>query len=299
MNTSPSRTLSWLLAVALPTAASGCDLQKLGSQATARSVAVATLLATPAFEVKAGAVVGLDGGPSGLDAGTLGLADAGVTVPSQTLATVFFGQRQGDALDVAPTGVAGATVRLVEVDGGAWPLADQGGGNYLLVGEDAGFAYRSNATYDFEIVQAGKTYVAEVERVPAQETVPEFHPPTGVVELSVGQSFTFTRPPPPAGEERHLGFVNVFTVGNDGKQGLPTFSNVPTTPLDFLLLVVTPGPWRSESVTVPATAFPAPDTHYLVVLQAGKLGGPKSDNLFSGSAIIAGTAEIAVVKTRP
>jgi hypothetical protein len=52
-------------------------------------------------------------------------------------------------------------------------------------------------------------------------------------------------------------------------------------------------------VTIPATAFPDKDHNYVIVFQSAKLGGPKSTNLFSGSAILAGTADIAVVKTNP
>ena len=44
--------------------------------------------------------------------------------------------------------------------------------------------------------------------------------------------------------------------------------------------------------------FPDPDMNYIVVFQSAKLGGPKSDNLFSGSAILAGTADVAIIKTR-
>ncbi len=286
--------------------ASGCDLQKIGNQATARTVAVSTLLSTPAVEVKAEAVAsnGLDAGLADLDAGLLLdggvlLSDAGVTVPAQNLAFVFFGQRQGESLDTAPVGTAGAQVTLAEVGGGRFPLEDLGGGNYSLTAADAGFTYRDGATYNFEIVHAGATYVAEVTRVPTKEVITQFHPPAGYVELEAGAAFTFTRPDPPSGEDRHLGFVNVFPLSREGSQGQPTFTNVPTTPLAFLKLVVAPNDWKTTTVTVPGTAFPDRDTNYLVVLQSAKLGGPKSDNLFTGSAILAGTADVAVIKTRP
>lgn len=283
----------------------GCDLQTLGSQATAKSVAVSTLLSTPAVEVKAGAIAGngldaglpdLDGGLL-LDAGVL-LTDAGVTIPAQNLAFVFFGQRQGTNLDSPPTGTAGAQVTLVEVGGGRFPLADQGGGNYSLSDADAGFTYKDGATYDFEIVQGGATYVAEVERVPAKENIAQFHPAAGYVELDANAEFTFTRPEPPAGEDRHLGFINVFPISSNGSQGQPTYTNIPTTPLAFLKLVVAPNDWKTTVVTIPGSAFPQRDANYLVVLQSAKLGGPKSANLFTGSAILAGTADVAVVKTR-
>jgi hypothetical protein len=34
-------------------------------------------------------------------------------------------------------------------------------------------------------------------------------------------------------------------------------------------------------------------------MQTARLGGPTSKNLFIGSAIFAGTAEVGIVKTRP
>lgn len=289
----------------------GCDFQTIGSQATAKAVAVSTLLATPAVEVKAGAIAGngLDGGlpefdggllPDGglgLDAGVF-LTDAGLVIPPQNVAFVFFGQRQGTNLDSPPVGTAGAQVTLVEVGGGRFPLADQGGGNYSLTDADAGFVYRDGATYDFEIVQGGGTYVAEVSRVPSKETIPQFHPAAGYVELDANTEFSFTRPEVPAGEDRNLGFVNVFPINANGSQGQPTYTNIPTTPLAFLKLVVAPNEWKTTVVTIPGSAFPNRDSNYIVVLQSAKLGGPKSANLFTGSAILAGTADVAVVKTR-
>ncbi len=50
-------------------------------------------------------------------------------------------------------------------------------------------------------------------------------------------------------------------------------------------------------VTIPGTAFPEKDHNYVIVLQSAKIGGPKSENLFSGSAILGGTADIGIVKT--
>lgn len=283
----------------------GCDFQTIGSQATAKAVAVSTLLATPAVEVKAGAVAGngldaglpdLDGG-LGVDAGVF-FSDAGLVIPAQNVAFVFFGQRQGTNLDAAPTGTAGAQVSLVEVGGGRFPLEDQGGGNYSLTDADAGFVYRDGATYQFEIAQGGGTYVAEVTRVPAKENITQFHPAAGYVELDANAEFTFTRPEVPAGEERNLGFINVFPINSNGSQGQPTYTNIPTTPLAFLKLVVAPNDWKTTVVTIPGSAFPNRDANYIVVLQSAKLGGPKSANLFTGSAILAGTADVAVVKTR-
>jgi hypothetical protein len=295
----------------------GCDLSK---QVTAKTVAVSTVLVTPAVTINAeaiagGSLPGFDGGlpfdagsfdgsfpfdAGGFDAGAL-FGDGGLslTLPSQTVVYVFFGQRQGDSLDVAPVGTAGVNVTLSQVGGGSWKLADQGGGNYALLGDDAGFVYKDNATYDFTMELSGTTYVAEVTRVPAQERIAKFHEGPGYLLVDAGADLTFTRVEPSPQDELPLGFVNVFPVGAQGSQGQPTYTNVPKTPLEFLKLVVVPNDWKKLSVTIPGSAFPEKDHNYIIVLQSAKLGGPKSDNLFTGSAILAGTADLAIVKTRP
>ncbi len=280
---------------------SGCNL---ASQATSKTVAISTVLSTPAVEVKAGALAGngLDAGLTLPDAGFAfdagALLDAGVLVPRLDLAYVFFGQRQSESLDVAPQGLPGATVTLEQVGGRSWSLADQGGGSYAL-GPDAGFTYQNGATYDFSMTLAGVTYVAEVAQVPDHEEIAAFHPAGGYVSLAAGSSFTFTRPDPPLGQGRPLGFVNVFPVALDGTRGAPTYTNVPQTPLEFLKLVVAPSDWQRTLVTIPGSAFPQTDRNYVIVMQAAKLGGPKSANLFTGSAVLAGTADLAIVKTGP
>lgn len=281
----------------------GCDFQKLGSQATAKTVAVSTLLTTPAFELKAEAVAsnGFDASIPDFDAGFVldgGLltTDAGVLVPAQNAAFVFFGQRQGDSLDSAPVGTAGATATLVQEGGGSWQLDDVGSGSYSL-SPDAGFTYQDDATYTFRFVWQSQTYEGKIERVPTREVIPEFHPASGYVALQAGEAFSFTRPDPPQGEDRNFGFVNVFPINREGAQGEPTYSNIPTTPLAFLKLVAAPTDWKRTVVTIPGSAFPDADANYVILLQSAKLGGPTTDNLFLGSAILAGTSDIAIIKT--
>lgn len=300
MNTSPTTPLLLLTFLVL---GSGCDLGKVGNQATAKTVAVSTLLTTPQFEIKADAIAfgAFDASIPSFDAGIIDAGafwtDAGLVVPAQNLAFVFFGQRQGESLDVAPTGVAGATAKLMETGGPTFVLSDQGGGAYALL-PDAGFVYRENATYQFEFGYEASTYVAEVARVPARENIPQFHTSEGYVTLDAGSPFTFVRPDPLGGQDRNMGFLNVFPINADGSQGQPTYTNIPTNALGFLKLIVAPTDWKSTTVTIPGTAFPRADANYVIVLQSAKLGGPKSDNLFSGSAILAGTADVAIVKTR-
>jgi hypothetical protein len=278
-----------------------CDLQKIGNQATAKSVAVGIILATPPVEIKAQAVALRDAGfnfpaDSGIDAGAL-FADAGITVPGQNIVTLYFGQREGSGLDIAPTGTTGASVSLVEVGGPTFQLKEEGSGNYVAQ-DDAGFKYKSNATYTFNISHLGTTYVAEIEKTPTQETIAKFHDAPGFIEINANESVSFTRPDPLSGQDRQLGFINVFAINSSGGNKTATYSNIPTTPLGFLKLVVVPNEWKESVVTIPGTAFPSAKSNYVIVLQSAKLGGPKSDNLFSGSAILAGAADVGIVKTK-
>lgn len=304
MNSSPTITRAALASLTF-LGLVACDLQKIGNQAAAKTVAVSTLLSTPAIEVKGAAVAGngFDAGLSGLDAGGIifdggvTLDDAGINIPAQNLAFVFFGQRAGESPDSPPVGTPGATATLTQVGGPTFSLDDQGSGTYAL-SPDAGFVYQPGATYQFEFKLAAQTYLAGVENVPNKEIIPEFHPPEGYLELDAGSDFSFLRPDPPQGQNRNLGFVNVFAVNAQGTTGEPTYTNVPSSAVGFIKLLLAPTDWTVTKVEIPGSAFPNPDSNYIVVLQSAKLGGPKTDNLFSGSAILAGTANVAIIKTR-
>ena len=91
--------------------------------------------------------------------------------------------------------------------------------------------------------------------------------------------------------------MTVVPLGSNGEKGQATYSNVPTSPVEFLQLAATPALFREARVTIPATAFPNPKQTYLVIFQAVRMGGPESDNLFLGSVVLAGTAEVGIVRT--
>ena len=82
-----------------------------------------------------------------------------------------------------------------------------------------------------------------------------------------------------------------------GDKAEPTYSNVPAAPVQFLKLSAPPSEWKKTEVVLPGSAFPLAEQTYVVVFQAVKTGGPKSDNLFTGSALLAGTADVGVVRT--
>jgi hypothetical protein len=265
---------SWLLLT-------GCSL---ASQAAATTVAVSTVLTTPAVEVAGGAIAG--GGA------------VGFTVPPQQLVAVFLGERVGTGLELADGGLVGATVTLTRVGGASWQLIDQGQGTYGLPAA-SGFSYEEEADYDFTFLVGGVTYRAEVLQVPGREHVPAFHPDAGYVLLDAGQPFVFRRPDPLDNLDLPLGLVEVIPVAPGGARSPTSYTNLPRTALGLLKLVAAPGEWKQSLVTVPGTAFPEPDRNYVVLLQSAKLGGPKSDNLFLGSPVLAGTADVAIIRTRP
>ncbi|MCK8496478.1 hypothetical protein [Myxococcus fulvus] len=269
-----------------------CDLEKTGAQLTAEHVMVGTLLATPEVEVSALALAGVDGGVFVPDGGD------NLVIPAQTAALVFFGTRSGE--NSQPSGVTGATATLQPQGGQATVLNEDGSGSYSRTnvgGSDSGLTYASGATYQFIAARNGTRYVGQVDDAPVQEAITRFHPPEGFVRHTSGTALSFERAAVSGGKERTLGFVTVVPLGSDGSKGEPTYSNVPTTPVEFLQLVAVPGSYREAQVTIPGSAFPQSNKTYLVIFQAVRLGGAESDNLFIGSALLAGTADVGVIRT--
>jgi hypothetical protein len=271
-----------------------CDIQKTGSQLLAEKVMVGTLFSTPEVAVSAAAMAGLDAGtlPDG------GIPDSErISIPGQTAALVFFGTRNGDT--GAPQPLANATVRL-EANGQQVPLNNQGVGTYGLTSapdDDAGVRYQSGASYRFVAVQDGTSYVGLVEDAPALERLAVLHPVGGYVRHTALQSLTLQRPAVPAGKERTLGFVTVFALSSEGERRESTYTNLPSAPLDLIKLAAQPDEWRVASLDVPGSAFPERNSNYLVVFQTTRSGGADSDNLFYGSALLVGTADVGLVHT--
>ena len=311
----PIRKLLFAAALSALAFSFACDLNKTSAQFTAKHVIVATLLHTPAVEVRPEAIAGLDNlfadsgfsfdggftfdGGIPFDAGGL-FADAGFTIPPQTAVFAFFGTRNGEGLmQSAPTPISGSTMSVQVKGGTELALKDLGEGTFALLSQDEPkLDYQSNGDYLFTAKGDSDTFTGIAEKVPAQETIPQFHPsPRSYIDLDAGSDFSFRRPDAPSGAERDLGFVLVFPVDRQGKQGVQTYTNVPAKPVDFLKLVVAPADWKKTTVTVPGSAFPEHGKNYIILLQSAKLGHPDTENLFIGSAIIGGSADIGIVKT--
>ncbi|HYX91667.1 MAG TPA: hypothetical protein VE782_08895, partial [Myxococcaceae bacterium] len=155
-------------------AAAACDLHQL----TAEKTMVASLLATPAISISPSAMAGADAGfdPGALDGGQM-------TIPAQTAAFVFFGDRSNTSLDTPPSPVPGAAVSVRENGGTGVALEDTGEGTYALSSnQNPALEYTSGATYDFEAVLQGQTYVGRVENAPDLERVDALHPQAGFIQ---------------------------------------------------------------------------------------------------------------------
>ncbi len=269
-----------------------CNLDQI----TAEKVMVGTLLSTPAVEVSPSAAAGFDGGVIYNGDG----GEATVTIPAQTAALVFFGTRNGEGSSpVAP--IANATVSLQPQGGQAVNIPADGVGLYTRTnsGEGGELKYQPNTNYDFVVTSGGEKFVGRVENAPPQEKVAALHPAEGIIRRPANQPFSFGRKTLAANEERTVGFVTVFPIGKDGERGDATYTNVPSDPLGLLSLVALPAEWKTDQVTIPATAFPQRDQTYMIVFQTVRTGGAESSNLFIGSALLAGTADVGIVQTNP
>ncbi len=276
-----------------------CDVEKTGNQIVAPKMMVGALLSTPSVEFSPAAMAGFDGGTLP-DGGSFGET---VTIPGQTMAFAFFGTRQNDVGQPSPIS-EGASLRL-EIQGeNPVSLSGEGLGVYTRTSSsepDGELPYKSGASYRFVATHEGYSHVATVEEAPLQEQLAGLHPPEGYVQHTANLDLTLQRPPVASGQTRNLGFVTVFALGSNGERGQePTYTNAPdpTDPLAILQLVAMPEKWTGQNVTIPGSAFPDLDSTYLVVFHTADLGGPESDNLFIGSAVLVGSADVGVVHTQ-
>jgi hypothetical protein len=264
-------------------------------QLLAEKVMVGTLLSTPDVDVSLVAMAGGDAGT--LPDGGIPPGEERITIPGQTAAFVFLATRNGE--QGSPEPITDATVRIEAQNGTPITLENKGVGTYGLTsafGDDGGVKYQNGATYNFVAVHGGNSHVGQVKDAPALERIEMLHPAGGYVRHVANQTLTLVRPAN-SGKERTLGFVTVFPIGADGEKGQPTYTNMPKEPLDFLQLVTATGDWQKASLPIPGSAFPQRDSNYLVVFQTAQLGGPQSDNLFTGSTLLVGTADLGLVHT--
>jgi hypothetical protein len=259
---------------------SACDLI---NSAQANKALAATVVATPALD----------------------LAPLGVpfTVPPQTVAQVFFGQRDADPTK-QPTAITGAAVTLA-FDGKTFTLKDQGSGNYgLSTLEDATFVYvPSTATktvhYKLSITSDGAgPFTAEVDG-PPKDAIEQFTVLAGAPwPLTANTEVKLTR-----SNIDDPAFVAVIPASSilAGNKN-PSYTDMPGTVLDLLDLIANDAPWHQKVITIPATdatrgtAFPSAGVYALTVSSVKK--GTTSQNLFTASAFLVGMADVALVQVK-
>jgi hypothetical protein len=282
-----------LLCAAIATAILSPLACNLADQLSAEEVMLGTLFSTPEVTISPAAFLGADGG----------LPDAGpaFTLPQQTAALAFFGTRQDEKGQPAP--IANATLRLETGNAAAAvALESQALGTYSLTssGNDGKLRYQPGTDYRFTAVVGSERFTSSVKDAPPVERIEALHPASGYVQHPQGQVLRLQRPAVSPGRERALGFVTVVPVSSDGQQGRPTYSTVPSPldPLAFLQLLLDTSEQRSATIDIPTSAFPEREATYLVIFQSASLGGPETGNLFFGSALLVGAADIGVVRTR-
>jgi hypothetical protein len=272
----------------------GCGLIK---SAESDKVLAATVLATPNYDFS---FLLPDASLPSLpfDAGIPTFTPA---LPSETVAQVFFGQRASDPT-AQPTGIAGASVKL-SINGTSFDIADQGQGNYSLTSLDnSAFVYQPNVTYEITVTNGSDTFTGSVTG-PDKDPIEQFaaqaaaHPGVPMTQQT-NAPLLLTRT-----NAEDVAFTTVFPVALAG-QGQPTYTDMPTTPLDLLDLIANDGPWRTKVITIPGAndpagrtaAFPYAGTYYAVTVVAVKKGST-SNNLFTASAFLVGKADMYVVVT--
>jgi len=260
---------------------SACELVE---SATADRVLAGTVMATPEYDFN-GTAFG-DAGYTAPDGGSLL-----PPVPSQTVAQIFFGSRDPKDLTKPPTGVSGAKVSL-SVGGKSYSLTDKGSGNYMLTTiENKEFVYQPGAEYKLTITNGGNTYTASVT-APQEERVQQFHATPGIpLDHTANQQLQVPR-------ERvdNIAFTTVVPMSQAGK-GDPTYTDFPSKPLDLLDLVANDSKWKQKTITMPGTAFPQTGAVYLVNVAAVEKGDT-SENLFTTSVFLVGSADLGLVKTQ-
>ncbi len=278
--------LSRVLVATLPLVGLGWGCSLLDS-AQADKVFAATLLATPSYDLK----------PLLPDAGGYVLPfDAGApptAIPAQTMAQVFFGQRNTDP-SKEPQGIAGATVKLT-YQGKSFTLPDRGNGNYSLTSvEDGTLQYqdgKDGVLYEITVDSGGATYTAKVIG-PVAEHIEQFAVLNGLpLAHTEDSALKLTR----SGTE-NVAFTTVVPVTTSGL-GDPTYTDLPTKTMDLLDLIANDSLWKQKVITLPATAFPEPGTFYAVTIAAVQRG-ETSSNLFTTSAFLVGKADLGLVKTK-
>jgi hypothetical protein len=91
--------------------------------------------------------------------------------------------------------------------------------------------------------------------------------------------------------------VAFVTVADVMKPQQATWTDSPTDASGILHLAIDDSAWRSPTVVIPGSAFPAAGA-YVIVFTAVERGSVDTRKLFSGSAVLIGSGVAGVVAAR-
>lgn len=263
---------------------SGCDLF---DQLRADKIAMATLLKTPDIENPAN----------------------GETIDGATTFTLFFGQIDPQGIASGSTdsfsGLKDAEVTLEFKDPESGDtvslnVADQGGGSYTLESLTAEkLVYHSDTEYTVVIKHEGSTYKLAAEAPKAQRiALFEGSTPPVLEGHPAGQDLEVARLVEGSNSENPIGFVSLSPL--DGDSSSSTYTNLPSTAVDFLKLALDPEPWKQDSFTIEGKNF-AKDASYMLTLSTVENGKQAKDDdtsaVFASSFFLVGNADGGVVLT--
>ncbi len=225
--------------------------------------------------------------------------------PRAASATIFFGNRPS-VTTLQPDPVNGATVTITDTANLSTTAAPVDAGIYVVSSIGGGLTYDPGATYTFTLVDSNHTTYTATGTAPTQEAVSQlqttFTDDGGVplpvfTQIAANTAFTLTRSAAQVNGQLDIAFVTVFSIQGQTLSPTFTWTNAPQQPVDFLNLITNDSSWRQPSVTIPAAAFPTAGL-YLVALTAVSKGQPTSTDLFTGSAVLLGTATVGVLDAR-
>lgn len=216
-----------------------------------------------------------------------------VSLESETVATIWVGERESATSTEAPTPISNANVS-VGFSGGNVPLeAVQGSGVYTKSSIDSALDYIEASVYDYNAVVDGETFGGKITTPPKLQRqnvtyspAPSTHPvfPNELAIHPKSTDLTISWNP----NSGRFAYVSVFRA-DKATPDMPEFvyDTRPETAEEILEFVVgTPPPM----VTIPADIF-AVDGLYGVVLFTMDNGDPLQ-NTFIGSPILAGSGAV-------
>ncbi len=256
------RLAAALAAVAL---LAGCDLVK---KVENRKILTAAVLASPTA-----------------------VSPGGDTITSATTAQLFFGERQSD-LSQPPTPLAASSATL------SWDGAAAGAASLTAVTGKAGWyqassgiAYAAGTRYTFKVVYQGEEFSGAVQ-APSPSRITNADATTHVFEPGAygGTSLTVTRDVSGGAADA------IYAAFRSDDLAHATCDNAPFDDAGkFVQFVLDDAAWKVTSFVLPKSpCFPSLGT-YAVTLTTVEKSTDVSSNLFLGSAVLAGSADVAVL----